>query len=663
MCGLAGILATTRNDLAAPILHQMSNTIFHRGPDSTGTWLDESQGIGLTHRRLSILDLSPAGNQPMASANGRYVIAFNGEIYNHLLLRKELEKSGWQHAWRGHSDTETLLAAFCVWGIEEAIKRCTGMFAFALWDKQKNTLTLGRDRIGEKPLYYGWLNKKNNPVFLFASELKALQEHPAFNANINRDALSLFMRYSYIPAPYSIYNGICKLMPGTLLTVSRHNSLPQVTVYWSAVERALNGKRQVFSGTPEEAVGELETVLKSVIKQQMISDAPLGAFLSGGIDSSTVVSLMQSQSGKPIKTFTIGFNEEGYNEAVHAKAVAKYLKTEHTELYITPDQAMEVIPRLPEIFCEPFADASQIPTHLVSLLARRHVAVALSGDAGDEFFSGYNRYILTNQLWKKISAIPKIGRKAIANTFTAFSPKTLDTLLSPVREFLPASLKLANLGNKLHKSAAVLGSGNIDELYLNLVSHWNNPTDIVIGSKEPPTLLKGNTPELANLEDIHRMMLLDCLTYLPDNVLVKVDRAAMSVSLESRAPFLDHRIVELAWRMPLSLKLRDNTGKWLLRQVLYRYVPKELVERPKMGFSVPIDSWLRGPLKEWAESLLNESRLKTEGFLNPAPIREKWIEHLSGKRNWQYHLWNILMFQAWLEKQLQKKNAFSEKVL
>lgn len=663
MCGFAGILATKKNDLAKPVLRKMSDAILHRGPDSSGVWLDETQGIGLAHRRLSILDLSPAGHQPMVSENGRYVIVLNGEIYNHKLLRKEIEKNGWPYAWHGHSDTETLLAAFCVWGIKAAIKRCTGMFAFALWDKESKTLTLGRDRMGEKPLYYGWLNEKDTPLFLFGSELKSLQAHPAFNAPVNRNALSLFMRHSYIPAPYSIYNGIYKIMPGTLLTVSRINRTPEITVYWSTADTALNGNSRLFSGTPKEAVDNLETLLKSVVKQQMISDVPLGAFLSGGIDSSTIVSLMQAQSDKPVSTFTIGFNEKGYNEAVHARAVAEYLGTNHTELYVTPRQALDVIPKLPEMFCEPFADPSQIPTHLVASLARQYVSVALSGDAGDELFSGYNRYILANQLWKRISRLPRPCRKIMANVLTSFSPKTLGALLAPVKSLLPASLRLANLGEKLHKSASVLDSGSMDSLYLNLVSHWNNPATIVIGSEEPATLLKGNTPPLNNLDGIQRMMAIDSMTYLPDDVLVKVDRASMSVSLESRAPFLDHRIVELAWRMPLSLKLRDNTGKWLLRQVLYRYVPKELVERPKMGFSVPIDSWLRGPLKEWAEALLNESRLKTEGFLNPAPIREKWLEHLSGKRNWQYHLWNILMFQAWLEKQLQKKNAFSEKVL
>ena len=644
MCGIVGFMNFHSNAEIKPLLSAMAAAIEHRGPDDVGVWDDPTHGLGLGHRRLSILDLSPAGHQPMTSASGRYTLVFNGEIYNHLDLRKALG----EQSWRGHSDTETLLAAFEHWGLEETLKKTVGMFAIAAWDRESATLNLARDRIGEKPLYYGW----QNGVFLFGSELKALQKHPSFEGKINRNALTLLLRHNYIPSPHSIYEGIYKLSPGTLLKlphgVKAHN--PQPTEYWSVSEAVKQGQSTLCSVFEAEAVEELERLLREAVALQMVADVPLGAFLSGGIDSSTIVALMQAQSSRPVKTFTIGFNEEGYNEAVHAKAVAHHLGTEHTELYVTPEQALDVIPRLPHLYDEPFSDSSQIPTFLVSQLTRQHVTVSLSGDAGDELFGGYNRYVLAHNLWRKIALMPRAGRRLIAKALTAMSPQTWNMLLSPFQKLTPASLRLANLGDKLHKGAAVLSSNDIDAVYLKLISHWDDPASVVLGAEEPSTLLNGNTHPFAGLGDIQRMMALDAMTYLPDDILVKVDRAAMGVSLETRVPMLDHRVVEFAWRLPLPMKIRNGQGKWVLRQVLYKYVPKELIERPKMGFGVPIDSWLRGPLRDWAEDLLDESRMKQEGFFDPKPIREKWLEHLSGGRNWQYYLWDVLMFQAWLKR-------------
>ena len=650
MCGFTGYFSGQwPGEQALPRLARMTATLTHRGPDSDGHWLDADAGIALGHRRLAIVDLSPAGAQPMQSPCGRYVIAFNGEIYNHGVLRTELDKLGRVGAWRGHSDTETLLAGFEAWGIQATVERAVGMFAFAVWDRQARTLTLGRDRLGEKPLYYGWQGQGASAVFLFGSELKALRTHPAFAATIDRDALCLYMRHMAVPSPHSIYQGIRKLPPGTLLTVSRQLPDAQPLAYWSGVAVAERGVAQPFTGTPDQAVNALELLLKDAVRQQMMADVPLGAFLSGGIDSSTVVALMQAQSARPVKTFTIGFNEEGFNEAVHAKAVAAHLGTDHTELYVTPDQAMAVIGRLPDLYDEPFADSSQIPTFLVSQMARQQVTVSLSGDAGDELFCGYNRYSLTASLWSKLSQLPLPLRRAAAWGLTRLSPQAWSRLAAHT----PLARRWAGLGDKVHRGAGVMASRTAGELYLRMVSNWEDPASVVLGGREPATVLTGDAPALAGLSNVERMMVLDMLTYLPDDILTKVDRAAMGVSLETRVPFLDHRVVEFAWQLPLHYKLRQENGfqttKWALRQVLYRHVPQVLIERPKMGFGVPIDSWLRGPLRDWAEDLLGEQRLRREGYFNPAPIRQKWAEHLSGQRNWQSPLWSVLMFQAWLE--------------
>ncbi len=629
----------------------MTDVIANRGPDSEGLWLDADACIALGHRRLAILDLSPTGAQPMASAGGSYVIAFNGEIYNHLNLRADLDKGARGPAWRGHSDTETLLAGFEAWGIQGTVERCIGMFAFAVWDRQARTLTLGRDRLGEKPLYYGWQGTGRAAVFLFGSELKALRADAAFGAPINRDALSLYMRHNNVPGAHSIYQGIHKLLPGSLLTVSQRAPEPVVQTYWSGAEVAERGVAQPFVGSAIEAVDALESLLKDAVRQQMMADVPLGAFLSGGVDSSTIVALMQAQSNRPVKTFSMGFHDDLYNEAKHAKAVAQHLGTDHAELHVTPEQAMAVIARLPTLYDEPFADSSQIPTFLVSQMARQHVTVALTGDAGDELFCGYNRYQLTANLWQKLSAVPLPGRRALAWGLTRLSPRRLNGLAG----YLPGAQRWANVGEKLHKGADVMAARSAAELYRGMVSQWPDPANVVLGGTEPATLSTGLQPVLAGLTDVERMMALDMLTYLPDDILTKVDRAAMGVSLEARVPFLDHRVVEFAWRLPMQYKLRyENNGyttKWALRQVLYRHVPRALIERPKMGFGVPVDSWLRGPLKDWAEDLLSESRLKREGYFNPAPIRQKWAEHLSGQRNWQHQLWCVLMFQTWLAAQ------------
>lgn len=640
MCGITGFWGG--QSIAPAIARRMAHRIESRGPDDSGIWVDKSVGIALAHRRLSILDTSPAGHQPMRSPCGRYVLIFNGEIYNHLDLRLELENENGGFTWRGHSDTETLLAALRHWGVENALNKLNGMFAFALWDAHDKRMFLARDRMGEKPLYYG----HSNETFLFGSELKALKTHPDWCGEIDRNALALYTRHNYVPAPWSIYKNIFKLPPAHFVVI--HNggrTISEPQCYWDLRQVAEQGVAD-SRDDPEILVDELDGLIRDAVGRRMAADVPLGAFLSGGYDSTTVAALMQAQSERPVQTFTIGFHEQNYNEAVHAKTIAKHLGTDHTELYVTPEEAIAVIPRLPTIYDEPFADSSQIPTYLVSQLARRHVTVSLSGDGGDELFCGYNRYVLGYQVWQKLRLLPLVARQGLAGLCRHAPGQALDYL----QRLLPQKLRVPNLADRLPKLAEVLVHQDGESFYRELVSHAKNPNQLVRGAREPDTILsRGDLlPKLPGLRE--RMMFLDQMTYLPDDILTKVDRASMAVSLEARVPLLDHRIVEFAWRVPTKYKYHDGQGKWLLRQVLYRYVPKELMERPKMGFGVPIDEWLRGPLREWAEELLNEQRLRQEGYFDPTPIRKMWEEHIAGKRRWHYYLWDILMFQAWLEE-------------
>jgi asparagine synthase (glutamine-hydrolysing) len=643
MCGIAGMMFHRGPELSR-IVSGMTQMIRYRGPDNSGAWCDLSVGLALGHARLSILDLSSAGHQPMESASGRYIIVFNGEIYNHLELRGQLADL----PWRGHSDTETLLEAFDTWGVEKALQATVGMFALALWDRVERRLILARDRIGEKPLYYGW----SNGTFLFASELKALEGYPGWCPEIDRGALALFMRYAYVPLPYSIYTGIRKLLPGTYATISptcAADYWPEPTPYWSAAAVARQTHR--CDWTDRMAADELNRLLSLAVKGQMVADVPLGAFLSGGIDSSIVVALMQAQTSRPVKTFSIGCYDDEYNEAPQAKAVAAHLGTEHTELYVSPADALAVIPLLPSMYDEPFGDPSSVPTHLVARLAKQQVTVALSGDGGDELFGGYNRYSWGSSIWRRIARVPAPMRAMAASALTRLSPQQWDRIGTILRPGLPTSLHLSTLGEKVHKLAAVLDSDSQTELYRRLVSLQRETASLVLGTQDKPIWADAQAQQLEDREFSEEMMLHDLAGYLTDDILTKVDRAAMAISLETRMPLLDHRVVEFSWSLPLSAKIRaESQGKWLLRQVLYRYVPKHLVERPKMGFAIPLDSWLRGTLRDWAEAFLDESRLRQEGYLNPAPIRSKWQEHLSGRRNWQYWLWNVLMFQAWNQR-------------
>jgi asparagine synthase (glutamine-hydrolysing) len=648
MCGIAGYFTLPRSkssDQMTAEVTRMTDAILLRGPDDSGAWVDAENGVALGHRRLSILDLSPLGHQPMTSADGRFVIVFNGEIYNFQQLRAELEKHG--HTWRGHSDTEIMLAAFRQWGITEATKRFNGMFAFAVWDKEERTLTLGRDRLGEKPLYYGWLGD----TFVFASELKAIRALPGFNAAINRDAICAQLRFNYIADPWCIYEGLHKLPPASLITLKAPADKPTSQLYWDLRQVIEHGLDHPFTGSESEAIDTFEAILKEAVGMRMVADVPLGAFLSGGVDSSLIVAMMQQQSARPVRTFTIGFDVAEYNEAHYAKEVANHLKTDHTEMYVTGQDALDAIPLMPGLYDEPFSDYSQIPTYLVCKMARQHVTVALSGDAGDELFGGYERYFVGRNLWDKFAWMPPALKKLTAAAMTALPPGALNSLGNLAKPALPKRLRHVPFGDKLHKLAEVVAAPGMESLYLTLMSHWKRPEEIVIGGHDRDTSIT-DTRGWPRVSDFtHRMMHLDMETYLPGDILTKVDRAAMGVSLEGRIPLLDTNLIEFAWKVPFSMKVRGGQGKWLMRETLYRHVPKSMIDRPKRGFGVPLEHWLRGELRDWAEDLLSESRLKREGYFHPAPIRQKWQEHLSGTRNWHFYLWDVLMFQAWLAQQ------------
>jgi len=640
MCGIVGFLAEKKLLNFRQVLDDMGSSIAHRGPDSDGIWFDESCGIGFAHRRLSIIDISPSGHQPMFSKSERYVLIYNGEIYNHIEIRKSIENKVGTFKWRGHSDTETLLGSIEAFGIEQTVRSLVGMFAIAIWDLQEKKLTLVRDRVGEKPLYYGW----QNGVFLFGSELRAITKYPGFEKKIDQNALKSFFKYNYVPAPFSIYQGIKKMIPGTILTLSSDEMQISENKYWDFRSLITAKGRHSFIdfGT---AIDELEKLIIRSVRSQMMSDVPLGAFLSGGVDSSTVVGVMQSLSNQPVKTFTIGFEETNFNEAPYAKEIASYLKTDHTELYVSPETAQSVIPLIPLIYDEPFSDSSQIPTYLVAKLAKQKVTVSLSGDAGDELFAGYNRYLFAQQSWNKISQLSATMRNVVGGLMQYQAPATWDTLFSLFAFLVPSRYRHKNIGDKIHKLSYLLRSDSSNELYDRLITHWSDDDDLVLDQKA--ISLKYDLSMFGNLDFIESMMAVDTMSYLPDDILVKVDRAAMANSLETRVPFLDHRIIEFAWSLPMEYKIKGGKGKHLLREVLYKYVSKELIERPKMGFGVPIGSWLRGPLREWAEDLLNERTLNEDGLLNVHLVQTRWKEHLSGKRNWQYHLWDILMFQSW----------------
>jgi asparagine synthase (glutamine-hydrolysing) len=638
MCGIAGYIGQIPSSYNC--LERMVREIRHRGPDDRGIWKNDEVGIGLAHARLSILDLSSAGHQPMHSASKNFVIVFNGEIYNHKNLRSELES--YSHInWSGHSDTETLLAAIERWGLEKTLKKTKGMFAIALWDKRSEKLSLACDRIGEKPIYYGWVNGH----FVFASELKAIKKFPDFKNPIDRNSLALFLRFNSIPAPHSIYQDIYKVEAGQIIQIQAGSKQINKHNYWSVEEVYKKGSLSPFTGSSEEAVNQLNKLLLSAISSQMQSDVPLGAFLSGGIDSSTVVALMQSQSNHKVNTFTIGFNDKEFDEAKHAEMVAQYIGTNHFDMYVSDNDALNIIPDLPNIYDEPFGDSSQIPTYLVSKFAKQKVTVALSGDAGDELFGGYNRYVFAERMFSKVIKTPKLVRQLVSTTIFSIREERWNDLLNGL-----LSKRYANTGNKLYKAANAFSAKSIRDLHFKLVSQIENPSEWLIGSDEYKTPLNDDIERFIELNPTEQMMAYDLITYLPADILTKVDRAAMAVSLETRVPFLDTDVIKFSASLPLNLKIRNGTTKWVLREVLYKYVPKDLIERPKMGFGVPLAEWLRGPLKDWAESLLDEKRLHQEGFFDAEFVRNKWLEHLSGRRNWHHQLWNVLMFQAWLEK-------------
>ena len=667
MCGLAGFYPSQNasHDASQQLIQNMVDTLNHRGPDDSGIWVDSDQLIALGHRRLSILDISSAGHQPMSSANGRFVLTYNGEIYNHLELRIEIEKDNHSIKWIGNSDTETLLSAFETWGIEKTLPKLRGMFAIALWDTKLKKLSLVRDRFGEKPLYYGWIKSGEKTFFSFASELKALSCIPEFKNSVSKQALREYFKYMYVPCPLSIYDHIFKLEPGCILQIngdapcnppisSLHSSSKQMVHYdslslyrWYDLKTVVEEESEPFQDELE-ATNAIESELKNVINLQSISDVPLGAFLSGGVDSSTIVSLMQQENNQPVKTFTIGFEDPNYDESKFASEVANHLGTDHSELTVTANDALSIIPSLPDLYDEPFADSSQIPTYFVCKAAKQDVTVALSGDAGDELFGGYNRHITAPLLWNKINWLPFKARKALGSSLLKIPPSIWDNTNYMANKFMNSPFN--QLGDKVHKTSIRLKNvQSIDDLYLSLIVEPEVELLVKHDAEESNLFINDQLPDINMSDPSSRMMYRDMLTYLTDDILCKVDRAAMSVSLETRVPFLDHKIVELAWKTPIEMKIKGTTGKCPLRNILYKSVPKKLIERPKAGFSIPLSDWLRGPLRDWAEALLEPTRIESEGYLQKDYIQRIWNEHLTFKRNWTNKLWSILMFQSWLE--------------
>lgn len=646
MCGIAGLFdpsASLGSEALAQAGRAMTLSLRHRGPDANDVWIDEAAGVLFAHTRLAVVDLSPAGAQPMVSADGRWVIIYNGEVYETEGIRRDLAGAG--HAFRGHSDTEVILESIARFGLGATLPRLVGMFAFALWDRQRRCLTLARDRLGIKPLYWGRAGKG----FVFGSELKALRGHPHFRPAIDRRALSAYFRFGYVPAPHSIFAGIHKLPPGHTLEISAEFSAgaePSPAPYWSARAAAAAGAARPLELNDREAADQLEVLLKRAVGSCMLADVPLGAFLSGGIDSSTVVALMQAQSSRPVKTFSIGFREQGYDEAADAKRVAAHLGTEHREFYVGPADALGVVPKLAEMYDEPFADSSQIPTHLVSALARGFVTVALSGDGGDEVFAGYQRYAWADLIARASRPLPLGLRRMAARALNSIAPERWNRLA----ELLPRGLLPAHLGDKMRKFADILPEPGDQAIYRRLVSNWENPKALLPGVEEADSVLSdaGLSREVGGF--VERMQLLDTLSYLPDDILAKVDRASMAVSLEARVPLLDHRLIEFAFALPRRQRVRGGVSKWLLRQVLHRYVPPHLVERPKQGFAMPVGAWLKRELRDWAEDLLSPQSLGQTGIGGADLVRARWAEHIEGRRHWEAQLWVILQYQAWARR-------------